>query len=624
MLTHPSIRRPRHPARRGGAPGVLSLAVALVLGSATLAAAVIITGTVTGAPPEATTILISVDREEPPPPPRSEARLDPRTGSLSPVGVPMPGAASGIDPRSGTLSPVGAVPGPTDGGGVTFVITTPDASGSWRADVPAGTRMTVFAGAGSAFTPLTEVKAGEPVTLQMAAGDECYKVAFLAGQKWVEACSKELWRVMLPVPVGTFQTRATLAPAEMQTQWALRKLGLPAAPRKEPLEPVVVAVIDSGLDYRHPHIRPESIWQNPHPGADPRFPDDRVGWNFVAHDNRPWDDVGHGTFIAGLILALNPAAQIMPVKVLNPLGAGRASDVGRAIVYAVDRGARVVNVSLGSAGLTDLEQWAVDYARARGAVVVVASGNSGVDTAGFGPAGLTGVITVAALDQNDKRAGFANWGRHVSLAAPGVDIVSLRARGTDFVLVGTRGKNYTPGQNIVGADRWFFRASGTSFSAPFVAGAASLLLSRDPNLTGRQVERMLVESAEDVDTAGWDPLTGAGRLDIGRALQVDPNDYLQAAVHKVAPARVGGQAVIQVFGTAIGRRLDRYEIQLGQGAEPARWTTIATERGRQVDGELLGAFPPRTLTAKGRWTVRVVVHDERGKTRESRIPLNVQ
>jgi hypothetical protein len=439
---------------------------------------------------------------------------------------------------------------------------------------------------------------------------------FLAG--------RTVYRTREEVPLGLGGGVPLTDVEHMQTQWALRKLGLPAAPPKEPLEPVVVAVIDSGLDYRHPHIRPESIWQNPHPGADPRFPDDRIGWNFVANDNRPWDDVGHGTFIAGLILALNPAAQIMPVKVLNPLGAGRASDVGRAIVYAVDRGARVVNVSLGSAGLTDLEQWAVDYARARGAVVVVASGNSGVDTAGFGPAGLTGVITVAALDQNDKRAGFANWGRHVSLAAPGVDIVSLRARGTDFVLVGTRGKNYTPGQNIVGADRWFFRASGTSFSAPFVAGAASLLLSRDPNLTGRQVERMLVESAEDVDTAGWDPLTGAGRLDIGRALQIDPNDYVQAAVHKVAPARVGGQAVIQVFGTAIGRRLDRYEIQLGQGAEPARWTTIATERGRQVDGELLGAFPPRTLTAKGRWTVRVVVHDERGKTRESRIPLNVQ
>jgi hypothetical protein len=79
-----------------------------------------------------------------------------------------------------------------------------------------------------------------------------------------------------------------------------------------------------------------------------------------------------------------------------------------------------------------------------------------------------------------------------------------------------------------------------------------------------------------------------------------------------------------VSGTAIGRRLDRYEIQLGQGAGPARWTTIATERGRQVDGELPGAFPPRTLTAKSRWTVRVVASDERGETREARIPLNVR
>jgi hypothetical protein len=419
------------------------------------------------------------------------------------------------------------------------------------------------------------------------------------------------------------QPAATGEAADMASQWAFRKLGLPVAPGG-PLVPVVVAVIDSGLDYAHPYLKPENVWRNPAPGSNPRYPDDRIGWNFVARSNNPWDDYGHGTFVAGLIVAVNPSARIMPLKVLDNFGGSHASTMTDAVVYAVKHGARVINLSLGSKGLTKIEQDAVRYARAMGAVVVIAAGNDGVDTAGFGPVGAPGALGVTATDQSDAKPPFGNWGQEVALAAPGVDIVSLRARWTDFVLVGSGGQRHTAGANFVGRDRWFYRATGTSFAAPFVAGAASLLLSRDPKLTVAQVERMLLDSADDVGTPGWDQFTGNGRLNIARALQADPNYYLAARVSDVTPAQEGGRTVVKVFGTAAGNRLERYELQLGQGESPARWKTVATEKGRSVEKGLLGAIGIREITARGAWTVRVVARDSAGRSREARGSLTVE
>jgi len=433
-------------------------------------------------------------------------------------------------------------------------------------------------------------------------------------------CEKDKYLMALPQHA---QPAAGGEAPDMASQWAFKKLGLPVAPGG-PLAPVVVAVIDSGLDYAHPHLRPENVWRNPSPGSDPRYPDDRIGWNFVARSNNPWDDYGHGTFVAGLIVAVNPAARIMPLKVLDNFGGSHVSTMADAVVYAVRRGARVINLSLGSKGLTALERDAVRYARATGAVVVIAAGNDGVDTAGFGPVGAPGALGVTATDQNDTKPPFGNWGQEVALAAPGVDIVSLRARWTDFALVGGDGRRYTAGANFVGKDRWFYRASGTSFSAPFVAGAASLLLSRDPNLTAAQVERMLLEAADDVGTPGWDQFTGNGRINIARALKADPNYSLTARVSDVTPAEEGGRTVVKVFGTAAGNRLERYELQLGQGASPSRWKTVATEKGKSVEQGLLGVIGIREVTARGTWTVRVVARDSAGKTREARGALTVE
>lgn len=231
------------------------------------------------------------------------------------------------------------------------------------------------------------------------------------------------------------------------------------------------------------------------------------------------------------------------------------------------------------------------------------------------------MLAVGALDMNDKRAGFSNWGQHIKIAAPGVDILSLRARRTDFILL-SQAKDYKPGESFVGPQNMFMRASGTSFSAPMVSAVASLIWTKYPNLTNEQVERMIIESADDVEVPGWDQLSGAGRLNAAASLKADPNYFLTAKVSEVAAVEVKGKTVIQVSGTAVGSRIEKYEIQIGQGENPTKWKIVAKEKGKSVTDGVLATFPVKELTATGTWTVRLVAEDG-VKTKEARSSLDV-
>jgi subtilisin family serine protease len=427
-------------------------------------------------------------------------------------------------------------------------------------------------------------------------------------------------------------------------QWALPKIGFGAKGSGASAwnietgegKPVIVAVLDTGLDYFHPDLKPDSIWRNPTPkkkGEDRNgYEQDLHGWNFVEMTNNPWDNDGHGTFVTGLIAAaannghgiagINWGVQIMPLKVMNVFGKGRTFNVARAILYAADHGAKVINLSMESDQVTRTAQIAIDYAYKKGALIVVAAGNQGVDTATRAPASFDHVLPVAALDQHDKRAAFSNWGKHVKIAAPGVDMLSLRARRSDFMLL-TGAEHYKAGEAFVGPKNQFMRASGTSFSAPLVSAVASLIWAKYPHLTNVQVERMLLESADDVEEPGWDNFTGAGRLNAIAALKADPNYYLTAKVSQVAPVKIEGKTAIQVFGTAVGSQLTSYELQLGQGEKPAAWKTVVKMDGKTVDDGVLGTFPVKEITAKGKWLVRLLAEDGK-KTKEARGTLDVK
>lgn len=428
-------------------------------------------------------------------------------------------------------------------------------------------------------------------------------------------------------------------------QWAIKRVGFDSArmddwpPDPAKLKPVTVAIIDSGLDWYHPDLLPSALWHNPgeipgngidddHNG----YVDDVIGWNFIQGNNRPWDYDGHGTFVAGLIAAgqnnhrgiagLNPAARIMVLQALDPFGRGHASMVAEALAYAADNGARVINLSLGGAGLTRIEQQAVNYAHSKGAVVVVAAGNDGKEVSGYSPAGLDGVITVAATDRRDHRAGFSNWGSHIDIAAPGVDVLSLRARKTDLLFL-IRGVKYEKGKGIVGKDRAYYRASGTSFSAPLVTATLSLILSRNPALTGDQARRMVLNSARDIDIPGMDNYTGYGLLDAAAALKALPDYFIDSRISGVKVVKKNGKAMLRIIGTTDADQFATAQIMIGQGNAPTKWLKLRKEISTPRHNEVLMDLPAVLLRGAKQWTLRLITIHKDGSRREARFEVKL-
>ncbi|MEO1028355.1 MAG: S8 family peptidase [Pseudomonadota bacterium] len=428
-------------------------------------------------------------------------------------------------------------------------------------------------------------------------------------------------------------------------QWAIKAVGMDNAQSvwaslgTDPAE-VVVAVIDTGLDWNHADLSWDSLWRNedeiPDNGVDDDgngFVDDVIGWNFFGHNNKPWDHDGHGTFVTGIINAdtnnekgiagINPHARIMVLKAINNFGHSRASYLSQALYYATDNGAQIVNMSVGGKGLTPLEQKAVDYAVSKGVLIIVAAGNEAVATEEFGIAGLENVLTVAATGTDGKRVSFSNWGEAVDVAAPGVDVLSLRARRTDF-LAGSPDIEYEEGAAYVGDDNRYYRASGTSFSAPIVTGIASLLLSKDPSLSWEDLHRILTQSARDVGTPGIDQYTGYGLVDIDAALAADKGFFIDAAIDDVQiVADAGGQAV-EVLGTANADRLLSADLFLGPGEEPTDWKPVGNELTDAVIEGALGRIPAVEFAGSPIWTVRLVTTHADGQTREARYQIDLE
>ena len=255
-------------------------------------------------------------------------------------------------------------------------------------------------------------------------------------------------------------------------------------------ENVVVAVIDTGIDLQHSDLN-ENIWTNTlevaGDGIDNDrngFVDDVYGWNFAANNNNPDDVNGHGTHVAGTIAAefnstgatgVAHNATVMPVKVLGNNGEGSDFSVANGIRYAVNNGADIINLSLGSNSNSRRIRSALEYAAAHDVLVVAASGNESGATPGY-PAihsrDLNNVISVGAHDRNGNSASFSNAvgnSRATQVDAPGVRIYST--------LPGNR----------------YGTLSGTSMASPHVAGVAALALSANPNLSGPELRTLLTQ-----------------------------------------------------------------------------------------------------------------------------------
>jgi len=210
---------------------------------------------------------------------------------------------------------------------------------------------------------------------------------------------------------------------------------------------VVIAVLDSGVAHTHPDLA-DNIWSNSGEiagnGIDDDgngYVDDVCGWDFVDNDNDPTDPYGHGTHVAGTIAAMGDngtgtvgvcwTARIMPLRFLNTFGYGTVADEISAIEYAIANGAKVINASYGSSGFSQPEYDAIEDAGAAGILFVAAAGNTATDNdaSPFYPASydLANIVSVAATDQDDKRASFSNYGvTSVDVGAPGKNVYSTK------------------------------------------------------------------------------------------------------------------------------------------------------------------------------------------------------
>jgi hypothetical protein len=208
--------------------------------------------------------------------------------------------------------------------------------------------------------------------------------------------------------------------------------------------------------------------------------------------------------------------------------------------------------------------------------------------------------------------------------APGVDVPGPRAYRTDFmhVLAGQE-LGVKPNERVV--DEAWYRADGTSFAAPLVTGAAAFLWAEDPALTAEQITSKLVMSCDDLGPPGWDPLTGAGRLNAAAALAADPDQSLETKVLGARAEDRAGARVLAVSGTAACTHFQARRLELAFGADPAPgdWQTVLTSR-EPVQHGLLGDIPGRLLDQRGTWTIRSVVEDSRGAVRQSQTTIVIK
>lgn len=272
--------------------------------------------------------------------------------------------------------------------------------------------------------------------------------------------------------------------------WHLPKIGAPSAWDHAQGAGVTIAILDSGVDAEHPDLQAQLV----------------PGWNFHDNNGDTADVFGHGTAVAGVaaaagnngegVASVGMRARVMPIRVTDTSGYGYYSMIASGLTYAADNGARVANASFLGVSLSSTVDSAAQYMRSKGGVVVVSAGNTGALRTDPARSSLT---AVGATDENDARASFSSWGDYVDVAAPGVGLWTT-----------WKGGGYAG-------------MSGTSSSAPVVAGVYALMMSAKPGLSPTELDGILFSTAQDLGTTGWDQQFGAGRVNaqaaVSKALQ---------------------------------------------------------------------------------------------------------
>ena len=264
---------------------------------------------------------------------------------------------------------------------------------------------------------------------------------------------------------------------------------------------IIVGVLDTGTDANHPDLAGKIIGE---PGINTT------------------DDIGHGTEVSGMIAAntnnsegiagIGWNTKILPIKITDEFGQAKVSTVVQALDEASSRGVKIVQISLSTNQFSQTLQDAIKEAQSRGILVVSTGGNTGIEELRY-PASFDGVIGVGAVNQDKQKESYSTTGEHISLVAPGASIFTT-----------TTGSSYSA-------------VTGTSFSAPQVAGAAALVWSIAPGLSSDDVGTILFQSAEDLGSPGKDHYFGYGLLNIQRAVEMAKEKTNQTIIPEVTPEK---------------------------------------------------------------------------------------
>jgi thermitase len=363
-----------------------------------------------------------------------------------------------------------------------------------------------------------------------------------------------------------FIGKASVTPNDpsFTSQWHLSKIQAPSAwGITQGASNITLGMIDSGVETTHPDLAGKLV----------------PGWNFVTLTSTITDNIGHGTATAGTAAAATNngvgvagvawANMIMPLVVVDSTGYASYSNMANAITYAADHGVRVVNLSIAGSSASSTLQSAVTYAWNKGTIVVASAGNDSTSTPYY-PAACDNAVAVSATDSNDAFASFSNFGSWVDIAAPGVSVLTT-----------STGASY---------GYW----SGTSFSAPVVAGVAGLVLATKPSLSAASVVSILEQNADDLGSAGFDNYYGYGRVNAYRAVTA-----AQAAVSVSPPvvsisSPANGSTVsgtITVSGTAssslaiasVQFLVDNQQVATGSGSTFSfSWNTASFANGNHA------------------------------------------
>lgn len=372
---------------------------------------------------------------------------------------------------------------------------------------------------------------------------------------------------------------------------------------------IIVAVIDTGVNYNHVELRPQ-MWVNPGEVAGNGIDDDLNGYvddiygiDAIVRNGDPMDDDGHGTHVSGTIgAAANDGnghvgvawkVRLMGLRFIGAFG-GSISDELACIDYAVANGAKIINASYGSQQFSQAEYNAINTARSKGVLFVAAAGNDGTDNDSIPhyPSNydLDNLVSVAALDRRDRLAVFSNYGRvSVDIGAPGVDIYST----------------------WIGSDRAYNIISGTSMATPHIVGGAAVLWSVNTNLGYAEIRQRLLTGTTKIP-ALTGRTTTEGRLNLFRAMAGNVDGIMEVFFLPGAGSalRAGTNAIVEisisddfpVTNATINATFNSVSVPfLNNGQAPDRAAGDGVYTGTLAVPDFAGNYPfAVTITAPGK------------------------